>query len=247
MKSFPLLSAKVFLLIVAVAVASVLAVPAKADSTFQDSTFNLSNYTQTGTFLSDPFSTLTVSHCPNCGDPGAGLKFVSTNVNVATTAVGLVNNFWVYNPGTQGALGTVDASVDKDLSVNFFITGTPLGNTFRPLIEQDGVFYMAAIPGPGVTGSNTSGYDLISQTGLTAADFTSFDFTTGVAGTAHPNFSGDAMEFGIGQEFGTGGTGENIEADYDNLQLKLHSMPEPGTFLLLGLGLGTLALAARKA
>jgi PEP-CTERM motif len=240
-------SASILLFMFAVALAGVLAVPAMADSTFQDSTFNLSNYTQTGIFRSDPLSTLTVSHCAACGDPGAGLMFFTTNVNVATTAVGLVGKTFIYNPATQGALSTVDASVDKDLTANFVVMGTPLGNTFRPLIEQDGVFYLAAISGPGISGSNTTGYNLLSQAGLTAADFLSYDFSTGTFGTANPNFNGDAMQFGLGQIFGTGGPFVNLEADYDNLQLNLHSAPEPGTLLLLGLGLGTLALVARKA
>jgi hypothetical protein len=61
--SFRLPSANILLITFAVALADVLAVPAMADSTFQDSTFNLSNYTQTSTSKSDPLSTLSVSRC----------------------------------------------------------------------------------------------------------------------------------------------------------------------------------------
>jgi len=231
----------------AVLVVGLLAVPVFADTTFSDSTFNLSNYTQTTVYNSDPIgTTLTVQQCTSCGNPGLGLQLAATNQNVATSSVGLIGNLFHFNPSTQGTITSIDASVDKDLSINFINqSSTPAGNTFRPLIYQDGVIYMAAIAGPGIlTGQDTTGYNNISATGLTAADFLSYSFLTGTFGSANPNFNGDPMYFGLGQVFGSGSPGENLTADYDNFQLTVHT-PEPNSLFLLGFGLAALALLAR--
>jgi hypothetical protein len=236
----------------AVLVGGILTVPVFADTTFTDNTFNLGNYTQTSTFLSNPATTLTVQQCAACGNPVLGLELVSTNPiasgsAVATSAVGLIGNLFTYNPSTQGAITSIDASVDKNLTVNFTNTGSvPLGNTFRPLIFQDGIVYLAAIAGPGIgTGQDTTGYNTLSQSGLTALNFLSYDFTTGTFGTANPNFNGDQMFFGLGQIFGATVPTETLTADYDNLSITLHTVPEPASFLMLGLGLAAVALIGR--
>ncbi len=81
------------------------------------------------------------------------------------------------------------ASVDKNLSVNLPSGPTPFTNTFHPTIEQGGIFYFASIPGPSLPtgpGGGQTGYNTIGR-GLTAADFTEFDFTTGTSDGTHPN------------------------------------------------------------
>jgi len=154
-------------------------------------------------------------------------------------AVGLVNNSFQYNPLTQGIVSSIDASVDKNLTVSG-------PNTFRPLIEQDGVFYLAAIAGP----QGTPGYNTISAAGLVATDFTDFNFSTGTFGSMHPNFGGDLMLFGLAQISGqTGGTGTvTATIDYDNLGFSvLGSTPDSGSTLwLLGLAVSGLGLLRRK-
>src|ERR1700747_2514561 len=93
---------------------------------------------------------------PNAGDVGG---------------VGFINNAFSYNPQTQGAIGTIDASVDKNVITNIPTDPTKtFNNTFRPLIEQNGVFYLVGILGPTNHGANT-GYQTISQTDLLATDF----------------------------------------------------------------------------
>ncbi len=47
---------------------------------------------------------------------------------------------------TQGTIHTINAPVDKNLETSL-PNATDLTNTFRPLIEQDGNIYLAAIFG----------------------------------------------------------------------------------------------------
>jgi len=56
------------------------------------------------------------------------------------------------------------------------------------------MYFFATIAGPPFTGG-TTGYNTISQNGLSANDFVEFDFTTGTVGTGHPDFAGDSMLF----------------------------------------------------
>jgi hypothetical protein len=168
------------------------------------------------------------------------------------TAQGLANNTFTYNPLTQGAITSIDASVMKDLTVSFSVVGSgSIGNNFRPTILQDGTYYMAAIPGPSLsTFPSSTGYHLLAQAGLNAADFVSFDFTTGSFGTGNPNFGGDPMLFGLTQitTHGRGVYSGQVIAQYQDLSFDIHTVPEPGPLALLGTALlGFVGFAGRKA
>ena len=151
-------------------------------------------------------------------------------------AVGFFNKTFSYTPQTQGAIFSIDASVDKNI-----ITNAPPAppnqaytNTFRPLLEQDGMFYLAAISGPPFTHGGPTGFNTISQTGLVATDFTLFDFTAGTFGSAHPDFAGDTMLFGLGQLTGFGPANIFFRANYDNLEFSINTrVPEAGSTALL--------------
>lgn len=233
-----------------------------ASVVFTDSTFNLAGYSTTPTFMT-PFVTLTYGQCASCGNTGAGLEIV---VNETTAAggladVGFVNNAFTYDPGTQGAISSIGALVDKNLLIdvgntNGFGQGNPFGNTFRPLISQGGLYYLAAILGPTLPGPTSSGpysastgYNTISRAGLLASDFTQYDFATNVFGIAHPNFAAGVLSFGLGQisSVGTGFTNTTTTARYDNLRVNVTSVPEPGTLALFGFGLaGVFAMRRRR-
>jgi hypothetical protein len=229
----------------------VMAAPAMANVTFTDGTFSPVNYTTTPVFLTDPVNSSFVSgQCTVCGNPGLG-QFFSMNQTITPTGVPLgaetiINTTFSYNPTTQGAITSISASVDKNLGVN--VAGTGFGNTFRPTIQQGGLFYAAAIVGPSLTtgpGGGFTGYNTIANTSLTAADFVQYDPTTSTFGTAHPNFAGGAMLFGLTQQFGAGAI-ETITAEYDNLDFVI-ATPEPAGLLVLGAGFAGLLVLRRRA
>jgi hypothetical protein len=211
-----------------------------ANITFTDHTFKLSNYSETPIFKTSPSDTVSFAQCPTCGNPGKALQIRETlPTSQDLIAIGFINNTFAYNPLTQGVITSIDASVDKNIISDVPPTdpSNPYRNTFRPLIEQDGMFYLAAIPGPTFTQGGDIGYSTISQNGLVATDFSLFDFSTGTFGVTHPNFAGDAMLFGLGQLTQFGPPNVHFEADYDNLRLTIHSaVPDSGATILLLLG-----------
>ena len=227
--------------------------PAWADVVYTDTTFNLANYSASPAFSSDPSASIAYGSAANT------LTFTATftlaNATSYDVTQALANTTFTYDPLTQGAITSIDASVLKDLSITFTAPpGSPFGNTFHPTILQDGTYYLAAIPGPSLTsGPSSTGYNLLAQAGLTAADFVSFDFTTGTSGTAHPNFDGDPMLLGLAQNSGLQGFAGQVIAQYQDLRFDIHTVPEPSPVLLCGqaasilLGYGWLRRRATKA
>lgn len=217
--------------------ALLVSLPCFPATVFTDSNFNLANYNQTAVFSIN--GTMVTSQCASCGNPGNALQAAATlgdsSSQVTEAAQGYVNSTFSYNPLVQGIIASITASVDKNLSIDQTATNPPFTNTFRPLIQQGGNYYLAAILGPAFTGGST-GFLTLSQSGLQATDFVQFDFTTGnfITGS-NPNFAGGSMLFGLGQISGVGsfsGT-TRITAVYDNLNIAVNAVPEPSSFLLL--------------
>jgi hypothetical protein len=232
------------------AILSVTITSALQGGSFTDASFNLANYSESPVFGTSGSDTVTFSQCSTCGNPGQALQIdITLPAGLDLAAIGFANNTFSYNPSTQGAISTIDASVDKNIITNIPVDSSlVLGNTFRPLIEQDGIFYLAAIAGPAFDGG-TTGFNTISQSGLHASDFVSYDFTTGTFGSANPNFAGDPILLGIGQIAQFSNDNVSFTGIYDNLNLTVNAVnavPEPSGFLPILGGLVGFAWARRK-
>jgi hypothetical protein len=227
---------------------------ALANVIFSDSTFNLGTYSQAFNFEGDPANTAVFSQCASCGNPGTALQLQvdmpnggGPTYNSNAMLTGVINSAFAYDPHTQGAISSISASIDKNFGINQDLL---YNSTFRPIIEQDGVFYSGAISGPVLQGPGFTGYNTIAGSGLTAADFVNIDTSTGNFGSSHPDFAGDAMLFGIGQFLGAPAIDDTDFTFYfDNLNITLNtaSVPEPFTLSIFGAGLaGAAALRRRK-
>jgi hypothetical protein len=167
--------------------------------------------------------------------------------------VGFLNNGFAYDPSTQGAITSIAASGDNNVTFSRTLSGTYTSG-IRPLIEQDGKYYMAFIPGilfPSGTPAGPTGYQTISQSGLVAADFTGYDPSTGAALPGEPDFAGDPMLFGlvVGASFPSLSQPFTVIEDHDNLTIDISPVPEPSSLLLLASTLSGLAgfgMARRK-
>ncbi|UAK26540.1 PEPxxWA-CTERM sorting domain-containing protein [Sphingomonas nostoxanthinifaciens] len=228
---------------------------ARADVIFSDSNFVASDY-QVAFASSTGGASLTAAACTSCGDSGTALRLTISDSDGSNLGAAIINSSFTYDPFTQGAITTIDASVDK----NFTAVAPPLfgyGNTFRPVIEQGGNFYTAVkfgtsvtVPAGGTTAS--SGFEVIALSALTAADFSQFDVTTGLVGTAHPDFAGSAITFGIGQVLAasplSAGSAITVISDFDNLSIAVHTaaVPEPASWALMVAGFGTIGSAMRR-
>ena len=230
---------------------------AASATTLSDGTFNSSDVTQTTVYNSDTAGTTVTPSvpCSSCGNPGAGIQvfadFSQSSLPAGTLinlAVGFIDSVLSYNPTTQGAISSITASADKNLTTTtpgnaVFLPG---GNTFHPMIEQDGNYYIGSIPGPTVPEPGSTGYNTLSQSGLVASNFVLFDFSTDTYGTANPNFAGDPMVFGLAQIFGFF-PGYTSTADYDNLSFTVEqTTPLPATLPLFASGLGAIGLLGRR-
>jgi len=227
---------------------------AAATTVFSDGTFAPANYNTVISVVSDPAVTEVVSQCASCGNPGSALEFQfgmpdGGGVFNTPNILGVINTTFAYDPSTQGAITSLAASVDKDITVNDL---EDYGNAFHVLLEQGGNFYTlsSAPSGPVLVGPGTTGFNTISGGGFTAADFVQINPTTGVFGSANPNFDGGTILFGFYQEFGASALpGTTNEAVFDNLSFTLTSVPEPATWamLLVGFfGLGAMARTRRR-
>lgn len=166
-----------------------------ADVVFTDPSMNLSSYTQTPVYAS---SNATVSISNGGGGVEAAVSVSSPNNSPGSGAVGIINNTFTYDPATQGAIQSL--SVTKNVSFSTSVAvgpgQTPWSSGCTAMLEQDGKYYAAFTQGPSFNGGGTETFTC-SMSGLTAASFTQFDFSTGATASGHPDFAGDPMMFGV--------------------------------------------------
>jgi hypothetical protein len=230
----------------AVVVCLLAATPAFASTSFSDSTFNLSDYGPLQQYLGNPDMSGSVQHSVSFGNPAPSVEFIvhwpgSPNTDVAYQ--GLIHNGWSYDPGTQGALTSIDFAEDKYIHTDGNWTLT--GSNIRMLMLQGGNYYIAAIPVTIAFDTWESG-----SGNLTATNFNYFDFATGILdNTRHPDFSSGMMQFGLANYFGLQLNGPTeVDTYYDNLSINLNqAVPEPSSLLLLGSGIvGVAGMVRRK-
>ena len=184
----------------------------------------------------------TLTPCPSCGNPpGAGLQ-ATADYTAATasgsiiSAIGFIDTSLSYNPSTLGSIAAISVSYDRLVTSNF---GTSIGLTVRLIIEQGGNDYVTAINDPGTDFGDV--WHNLSVSGLKASNFSLFNFATGVGGSAHPDFGGSQITFGIAALLATE-AGEMRTANYDNLNIDIAQTPLPATLPLFATGLGALGL-----
>lgn len=193
------------------------------DVVFSDSTFNLSAYSLTPAYATSG-SSIAASQCSSCGDPGSGLQFAAvldSGSTGASSALGALNNSFTYAPLTQGAVLSIGVSVDKNLT---FSGSAVHGNVFWPTIQQDGKYYLGTVSGLFYLGG-TTGFLAFSQSGMTAADFIQYDFSTGSFPGGNPDFNGDPMTFGLTEVFAVTSSTFQATAVYSNLSFTLVTAP----------------------
>ena len=222
---------------------------------FFDGTFDLANYTET--ISSGSNASLTAAQCASCGNPGAALEVtVSASPPSGVAHVGFLNNGFTYDPSTQGTIASIAASFEQNLTFSSTFDGTGFHSGFGPLIEQDGKYYKADIPGivfSGIPAGTPTGFQTISQSGLVAADFMGYDPSTNSTLPGEPDFSGDPMLFGllVGATLTTPISDQpfTVVEDDDNLRFDISPVPEPSSLLLLSFafaGLAGFGMARRK-
>jgi len=212
--------------------ALVTTVPAPADILFTDTTFNPVNYNNFSAVPNlDSGVTATYGQCASCGNPGQALQaLVTTPSNAGGAYVGFLNSTFIYDPQTEGAILSLSASVDKDVTLDR--ATTDFTSYFYPLIQQGGNFYIAKATGGTINSGTTTGYETIGITGLTASDFWQWTFGSPdqADSGSNPDFSatGAPIIFGLAPVVGANDA-FTITVNYDNLNFDIVPGAQGGT------------------
>lgn len=223
-----------------------------AQTTFTDTTFNGGDYTL-GSFH-DAAVTVNSYGQTATGNPGTALQGTvsSTGVNLTGVLLTALNNSFVYDPTANGAITSLDFSLDRFTDPTNGGQPSLVGSySLRLLAEQDGQLYQATyIFGPFNQPGGT--WNLLSQNGILASQFSTLDAInfTGAGTFGGLNFGGDAITFGFAMR-GSGAFDANgapstfdqtndLRADNFTLTVNAAGVPEPANWTLMIVGLGGL-------
>ncbi|MFT3822040.1 MAG: hypothetical protein QM750_31240 [Rubrivivax sp.] len=234
-----------------------LSLPAQATlAGFVDTTVDPSSYTQL-TLHTDPSVSATVA-ATAAANPGAGLTLAYANAGGPVellSMIGFVYNGFTWNPGSDGALASVDFTNDRYIDGGDAFINTGLTAFSRALLVQGGQYYVAAFFD---AGQPRQTWYTSAASALLASDFGAFDPLTGlVDGSQHPDFSasGGTLGFGFMNRFqlSSGGNAYDLNAlfAYDNIGFTLNpaaaALPEPAPLALALAALLSLAWVRRRA
>ena len=197
---------------------------------FIDTSFDLAGYSsetfQTGGASINTSQTLT------SGNPGAGIQSL---INVPSyngtfyTREYYINSLWSYDPGTQGAINTLDVSTDLYFD---FQPGPLQALGVVYLLRQSGNYYIHTTTLPVVNATWQTG----SESGLSLNDFGLVsNLLTGTTDfTSNPDSTSGEIELGfLMGTYVTGSSAQSIDYRLDNLSYTVSSVPIPASLWLL--------------
>jgi hypothetical protein len=198
---------------------------------------NFSGTIDVTTSSGSPSLTANGSVSTTVGNPANSLDaaFSYSASTSATATVTFIDHSLSYDPSILGAISSINASYDRELTVvGSFTPG--LAINYRLVIEQDGSLYSTAIPVCSAC-DPTSQWMNLAQTGLVASQFTL------LGGSTNPNFSGDPILFGVEAVFATNQTSITAANIYlDNIDITVTQTPLPAALPLFASGLGGVGL-----
>ena len=211
--------------------------------TFSDDTFNGSDWGLT-LIQFGPGGSATATQMFSGGNPGA-YRQVGMTVN-ATIPAGApdpnrahVHAFHerlgaTYNPSTQGAVDTIDLSIDHNF---LFGNAGAGGQGIVAALVQNSKIYATAFPLQ-IQASATT-WTSSNLVGLTASDFEEYrlgGITPFTDPLSHPDLSASGPAFTVGfvTQISTAGAPSQLTntVGYDNWQVQITPVPEPSSFAL---------------
>ncbi|MBS0360113.1 MAG: PEPxxWA-CTERM sorting domain-containing protein [Proteobacteria bacterium] len=227
-----------------------------AQTTFSDTTFNTGDYTL-GAFTDPTVTVNSYGQTTTGGDPGGALQGLvsSTGSNAQGVLLTALNNTFVYDPGASGAITSLDVSLDRFTNPTNGGEVSLVGSySLRVLAEQDGQLYQATfIFGP--FGQPGGTWNLLSQSGVVASDFTQLNSSNfaGAGSVGGLNFGGDAITFGFAMRGSGAVNGDGTLSTFpqtndlraDNFTLSVNGVPEPETWALMIVGFGSAGVLLR--
>lgn len=216
--------------------------PVLAATVFTDNTFNLSDYT-IETFQSGG-ATVDITQTLTSGNPGSALQVITdipTHSSTFFTSQYFLNSSFLYNPGTQGAIQSIDYINDIYVETSASLKSRGAA----PVVFQGGNYYINIISLANVNGA----WLTASADGLQAADFSLVTdlLTFATDASINPDFTSGIIQFGTVTGTSDPGTAATTwDGRHDNLSYTVNAVPIPAAVWLFVSGLLGLVGMARR-